>query len=107
MRGSVGLHDRIGEGGLDIGYWLASAATGRGLITRAAATVTDLALAHPDVDRVEIHCDVANGPSNGVPRRLGYRLDRVQDAEVAAAAETGRQNIWVRTEPTGAAHPEQ
>ena len=100
--GACGLHDRLGGGGLELGYWLASAVTGRGLMTRIAGTLTDLALASDDVARVEIHCDAANGPSNGVPRRLGFTLERTMDAEVTAPAETGRMQIWVRTEPV---HP--
>ncbi|MFC9534476.1 GNAT family N-acetyltransferase [Streptomyces sp. NPDC056975] len=32
--GSCGLHRRIGPGGLDIGYWLHRAWTGKGLATR-------------------------------------------------------------------------
>lgn len=96
--GACGLHDRVGPGGLELGYWLASVVTGRGLMTRIAGTLTDLALAADDVTRVEIHCDAANGPSNGVPRRLGFTLERTMDAEVVAPAETGRMHIWVRTE---------
>lgn len=98
--GACGLHDRLDGGGLELGYWLASAFTGRGLMTRIAAALTDPALACDDVTRVEIHCDAANGPSNGVPRRLGFLLDRTMDAEITAPAETGRMQIWVRTTPT-------
>lgn len=97
--GACGLHDRLEGGGLELGYWLASAATGRGLMTRIAGALTDLALASDDVTRVEIHCDAANGPSNGVPRRLGFTLVRTMDAEITAPAETGRMQIWVRTTP--------
>jgi RimJ/RimL family protein N-acetyltransferase len=101
--GGTGLHDRLGGGGLEIGYWLAPSATGRGLITRIAGHLTDLALDLDGIDRVEIHCDEANEPSAAVPRRLGFVLDRiVRSDRPQAPADTGRDMIWVRTEPIGA-----
>jgi hypothetical protein len=43
-------------------------------------------------------------PSAGVARRLGFRLDRVEDDAVRAPAETGRAMIWVleRDQPPAA-----
>jgi RimJ/RimL family protein N-acetyltransferase len=102
--GGTGLHDRLGGGGLEIGYWLAPRATGRGLMTRIAGHLTDLALRLEGIERVEIHCDEANVRSAAVPRRLGFRLDRIVDSpRPQAPADTGRDMIWVRTEPVGAA----
>jgi RimJ/RimL family protein N-acetyltransferase len=93
--GTIGLMDRIGPGGLEIGYWLRTDATGRGVMTRAAARVTDIALALPGIDRVEIHCDAANVASAAVPRRLGYRLDRETQAEPTAPGESGLSQHWI------------
>ena len=93
--GTFGMHRRVGPGGIEIGYWVSVDHTGRGIATTAAAALTEAALALPDVDRVEIHCDEANVRSAAVPRRLGYRLDRVVDDEVTAPAEIGRSMIWV------------
>ncbi len=73
--------------------------SGQGLATEAVALLTDAALAIDDVDRVEIHCDQANVRSATVPERLGYRLDRIDDDEIAAPGETGRSMIWVATTP--------
>ncbi|HEY0409661.1 MAG TPA: hypothetical protein VGE42_05280 [Candidatus Dormibacteraeota bacterium] len=44
------------------------------------------------------------GASAGVARRLGFRLDRVDDNAVRAPAETGRAMIWVleRDQPPAA-----
>jgi len=44
---------------------------------------------------VEIQCDEANTASAGVPRKLGYRLDRVENHEKEAPGERGRRMIWV------------
>jgi RimJ/RimL family protein N-acetyltransferase len=94
--GTVGLHARVGPRALDIGYWLHAGHTGKGVATRAAGALTDAGLALPGVDRIEIHCDVANTASAAIPERLGYRLDRVEDHEREAPAETGRRMIWVK-----------
>ena len=93
--GTIALMDRIGPGGLEIGYWLRSDATGRGVITRTAARLTDIALALPGVERVEIHCDATNVRSAAVPRRLGYRLDREEQAEATAPGESGLKQYWI------------
>ncbi len=95
--GTVGLHDRVGPGGIELGYWLASAATGRGIMTRVVGALTDLALSDEEISRVEIHTDEANVASAAIPRRLGFTLARTMDTEVTAPAETGRMQIWVRT----------
>lgn len=70
--GSCGLMRRIGPGGLEIGYWLPPAYTGRGLATAAVAALVRQAFTLEDIDRVEIVHDAANTASGGVPRRLGF-----------------------------------
>ena len=93
--GGCGLHDRIGPAGREIGYWLRADATGRGIATAAAGALTAVALAIDGVTRVEIHCDEANLRSAAVPRRLGYRLDRIEVDHVSAPGDLGRSMIWV------------
>jgi RimJ/RimL family protein N-acetyltransferase len=93
--GGCGLHARLGPGAMEIGYWLRAGATGRGLVTAAARALTDAALAVDRITRVEIHCDEANVRSAAVPRRLGYRLDRIERDAITAPAEIGRSMIWV------------
>lgn len=70
--GSCGLHRRIGAGGLEIGYWLHSAWTGRGFATQAAAALVGQGFALPGIDRLEICHDAANTASGAVARRLGF-----------------------------------
>jgi len=93
--GAAGLHRRIGPRAIEIGYWVHVDHGRRGVATAAARVATEAAVALEDVDRVEIHCDEANVRSAAVPRRLGYRLDRIEDDEVTAPGEIGRSMVWV------------
>jgi RimJ/RimL family protein N-acetyltransferase len=102
LAGAIGLHRRTGDGGIEIGYWIAAGQTRRGYATSAAAALTTVALSLPGVRRVEIHCDEANTMSAGVPRKLGYRLDRIVPHEREAPAESGRRMIWVWEPQDGA-----
>jgi RimJ/RimL family protein N-acetyltransferase len=97
--GEIGLHRRVGEGGMEIGYWIDVRYAGRGLGTEAAGMLTDVALALPGVTRAEIHCDEANQASAAIPRKLGYRLDRIDSHEPEAPGEQGRRMVWVTESP--------
>lgn len=104
LSGEIGLHRRLEDGGIEIGYWIAKRQTRRGLGTAAAGALTEVALRLPGVTRVEIHCDEANEPSSAIPRKLGYRLDRVTSHPPEAPGESGRRQIWVR-DPAGTKAP--
>lgn len=70
--GGAGLHRRIGEGALELGYWIRVDRTRRGLATETSSALTRAAFEHCGVERVEIHVDPRNHASLGIPRRLGY-----------------------------------
>jgi RimJ/RimL family protein N-acetyltransferase len=93
--GGCGLHARIGQGAVEIGYWVAEKHTRRGYATAAARALTEAALNMPTITRVEIHCDEANVRSAAVAKTLGYLLDRIQSDEVQAPGEIGREMVWV------------
>ena len=100
--GCFGLHRRIGPGAIEIGYWVHADFAGRGYATACAGALTDVALALPDVARVEVHTDEANTISAAIPGRLGYRLtgpDRTEEHPPDAPAESGQLQIWVRERP--------
>ncbi len=94
--GGITLDSSIDPTAPELGYWCHVAHTGRGVITRAAAALTEIALALPGVDRVEIRCDAANDRSAAIPRRLGYLLEGTAPRRPTAPAESGRQMRWVR-----------
>jgi RimJ/RimL family protein N-acetyltransferase len=97
--GTIGLHRRAGEDTAEIGYWVAAGQTRRGYGTAAARAVTSMAVALPGVRQVQIHCDEANVASAAIPRKIGYRLDRVEAHEPEAPGERGRRLIWVWDRP--------
>jgi ribosomal-protein-serine acetyltransferase len=93
VAGGCGLHQRIGRGGLEIGYWVDHRLARRRVAATTAALLTEAALAAPGVDRVEIHHAVENRPSSGVPVLLGYRPVGEIRTE-AAPWLSGRQAVW-------------
>lgn len=101
--GGTGLHRRVGPDGLEIGYWVHVDHVGRGYALEASAALTDLALSLPGIRRVVIRHDVANRRSEGVPRRLGYRLvEEIGDGRRGAPGETGISRFWERRGPEAA-----
>ena len=92
--GSCGLHDRVGPGALEIGYWLHSDHTGRGYATMAAIALTQAALAQPGIERLVLKHDVANTASGAVAARAGYHEVGRNEREIAAPGERGIDIIW-------------
>lgn len=84
--GGTGLHRRVGENALEIGYWVRQDRINRGLATEVSAALTRVAFEIHHVSRVEIRCDPRNVRSAAVPRKLGYQHEatlrkRVPDHE--------------------------
>lgn len=75
--GSTGLHKRVGEGGREIGYWIAAGHTNKGYALEAAAALTKLAFEVEEIARVEIHCATENSISQRIPQKLGFHLDGI------------------------------
>jgi RimJ/RimL family protein N-acetyltransferase len=93
--GGTGLHPRVGDGGLEIGYWIHVAHTGQGLATEASAALARVALEVHGVDRVEIHCGPDNPRSAAVPRRLGFTLEATLRRRMVTGAGARRDTmIW-------------
>ncbi|MDN5750437.1 MAG: GNAT family N-acetyltransferase [Pseudonocardia sp.] len=95
--GSCSMMGRIGPGGMEIGYWLHPAHTGRGYATAAAAALTAEAF-RIGADRVEIVHDTANVRSGAIPRRLGFTEVTRRPAQGAmSSGEAGADLVWRRT----------
>jgi ribosomal-protein-serine acetyltransferase len=72
--GTVGL-DRLQPliSSADIGYWLRSDLTGRGLTTEAAAAVVEYAFGELAIHRLELRAGIGNNGSIRVAEKLGFR----------------------------------
>jgi RimJ/RimL family protein N-acetyltransferase len=97
--GAAGLVRRSGERfgmtAWEIGYWTHADWCRRGLATRAARALADLAFGFAGTEAVVIRCDEGNVASAAIPRALGFTLDSVVDAPSTAPAHTGRDMIWL------------
>lgn len=93
--GMLGLHRRGGPHEFEIGYWLDTAATGRGIMTAAATLATDVAFDTPGVELVEIVHDASNVRSGNVPARLGYARVAAFTSPPVARGESGIKVRWI------------
>lgn len=93
--GAAGLMNRIGPGGLEIGYWLHRDFEGRGTMRRAVSALIDEGF-RLGADRLEIWHDEANARSAAIPKALGFiEVDRCPAAEdQIAPACTGVHVVW-------------
>jgi RimJ/RimL family protein N-acetyltransferase len=82
--GHCSLHRR-GDGSVgEIGYWVRTDRTGRGIAIAAVTSI--MAEAPADIMSFTIKCDPANARSISVARRAGFTL-----------AETGSEMVWTRS----------
>lgn len=72
LLGGTGLHPRIGERQLEIGYWFHKDYINQGLVTESTAALVKVAFELIHVHRLEIHCAPANLASAAIPRKLGF-----------------------------------
>jgi RimJ/RimL family protein N-acetyltransferase len=73
--GGTGMHPRVGEAALEIGYWISARHTGQGYATESTAALTRVGFEVNGLERMEIRCDPRNERSASIPRKLGYTLD--------------------------------
>ncbi|RUR01379.1 GNAT family N-acetyltransferase [Labedella endophytica] len=90
MVGLEGIHEGAGE----IGYWLAPAARGDGLMPEAVAAVIDygFSLDGPALARIVWRALAGNVPSASVARRAGLRFEGTR--RLGAVDRTRRADEW-------------
>jgi RimJ/RimL family protein N-acetyltransferase len=94
--GGAGLHRTDQAGRFEIGYWVRTSWTGRGMATLATQTLINAASSCLDTARqIAIRMDQANLASVSVPRKLGFTLDAYEEREISAAGHTGRGYVWI------------
>jgi len=94
VAGGTGLHQRRGEGILEIGYWLHVEHVGRGYAAELSTALTDTAFGIDGVNRVEIHHDRANLRSRAVPARIGFVFEGETPDEPRAPGDEGVDWTW-------------
>ena len=92
--GGTGLHTRLKDNALEIGYWLHKDFINQGLVTESAAALTKVAFELYHVERMEIHCSVENLASAAVPRKLGYVHEATRRRLSYAHGKTTDSMIW-------------
>jgi RimJ/RimL family protein N-acetyltransferase len=70
--GGSGFHKRANEGSLEIGYWVATGAIGRGIATEVTAVQTRAGFELAGLDRIDIQVEPTNDRSLAIPRKLGF-----------------------------------
>lgn len=94
LLGGTGLHTRLGEDEIEIGYWIHKDYVNRGLVTESTAALVRVAFEILRVHRLEIHCDPANTASAAIPRKLGFTHEGTLRARMRFL-ETWRDSmIW-------------
>ncbi|MEZ5977954.1 MAG: GNAT family protein [Planctomycetota bacterium] len=70
--GGSGLHNRIGPGAREIGYWCHVDHVRKGYVTEAVAALTRVGFEVCGLRKIEIRVQPGNEPSLRIPRKLGY-----------------------------------
>lgn len=92
--GGTGLHTRLADNALEIGYWLHKDFINQGLITESTAALTKVAFELYHVERMEIHCSIENLASAAVPRKLGYVHEATRRRLAFMHGEKSDSMIW-------------
>jgi RimJ/RimL family protein N-acetyltransferase len=92
--GSTGLHSRIGERQLEIGYWLHKDFVKKGLVTESTAALVKVAFEIIRVHRIEIHCDPGNFASAAIPRKLGFTHEGTLRAKTPFLERWSDSMVW-------------
>ena len=81
----------------NFGYWIDERFANRGIMTTAAALVTDYLLLDMQLHRVEIAIRPENGPSNTLIKKLGFDFEGVRSGFLHINGAWRDHNIYVMT----------
>lgn len=94
LLGGTGLHTRLSESELEIGYWIHKDFTNKGLTTESTAALIKVAFEIIHIHRIEIHCDPANLASASIPRKLGFTHEGTLRAKTPFLGRWSDSMIW-------------
>ena len=105
LLGGTGLHTRLGDGGLEIGYWIHKDFVNQGFVTESTSALVKVACEIIRVHRIEIHCDPANLASAAMPRKLGFTHEGTLRAKTPFLDRWSDSMIWALLENEYPASP--
>ena len=94
LLGGTGLHTRLGDKELEIGYWIHKDFINQGLVTESTSALIKVAFEVLQVHRVEIHCDPGNTASAAIPRKLGFTHEGTLRAKTRFLDRWSDSMIW-------------
>jgi RimJ/RimL family protein N-acetyltransferase len=94
LLGGTGLHTRIGDEQLEIGYWMDKDFTNQGLTTESTAALVKVAFEIIHIHRLEIHCDPENLASAAIPRKLGFTQEGTLRAKTRFLNGWSDSMVW-------------
>ena len=94
LLGGTGLHTRLGENELEIGYWIHKDFINHDLVTESTAALIKVAFEIIHIHRLEIHCDPANYASAAIPRKLGFTHEGTLRAKTRFLERWSDSMIW-------------
>ena len=94
LLGGTGLHPRLGENELEIGYWIHQDFINQGLVTESTAALVKVAFELIHVHRLEIHCDPGNVASAAIPRKLGFMHEGTLRAKTRFLDAWSDSMVW-------------
>ena len=92
--GGAGLHTRLGENELEIGYWIHKDFVRQGLVTESTAALIKVAFEIIKVHRIEIHCASENLASAAIPRKLGFTHEGTLRAKTPFLDRWSDSMVW-------------
>ena len=96
--GGTGLHTRLGEGILEMSYWIAADQQRNGYVTESSIALTQVAIDFAGAERVEIHHVPTNLHSRAIPERLDFTYEGRHETLMPGVDGLEATDIWVATE---------
>lgn len=86
----VSRQSRVGE----VGYWIRSSETGKGIATEAAARILTVAFDELGLHRVVLRIAIGNRPSERIAQKLGFTREGLLRQELKVNGEWVDHSIW-------------
>ena len=103
LYGGIGMRRSTTKGALEIDLWLGEGWTSKGYATEAVKALVDAAFALPNIERVQMRCDVRNAKGCAVASRAGFAQTETLKNDKFGVAAMRDTAVWERSRTPGAA----